>query len=103
MKRLILAIFVLALVGCEYPTGAYAPTWRCTREVHLDTFRIALESPEAADNWCAARAASVMDYQFCRMRARAAGDTILVIRRDLDDCWISYFPQGHRPGQPDRF
>lgn len=103
MTRLaIIACFLL--VGCsEYPSGPYAPTRQCSSAVNLDTFRIALESPEAVDTWCADRAASVMDYQFCRMRARGNGDTILIIQRNPDDCWISYFPRGHIPGHPDRY
>lgn len=104
LPLVIVLLFLAALFGCgEWPTRPYAPTWRCSTIIRLDTFRIALEGPAAVDNYCADRAASVMDYQFCRMRARGHGDTILVIQRNRDDCWISYFPQGHRPGQPDRF
>lgn len=101
MVRLLLV--AILLVGCEYPTGAYAPTWRCTREIHLDTLRVAMGGEDAIRTFCAKQAGSPIEYTFCRMRIRSQGDTAYFISRKPDDCWISYFPQGHRPGQPDRF
>ena len=101
MRKVLL--FGLFLIGCEYPSGPYAPTWMCSRVVNLDTTRIPFTNPTAIDNFCANRANSPLEFHYCRARIRSQGDTALLIQRDPDDCWVSYFPHGHIPGRPDRF